>query len=525
MAELSGKQKLAHLRQFMSDVRVENGKGIQAFIITGDDAHQSEYIGEQDKRTQYISGFRGSSGTSIITPEHALLWTDGRYFAQALMELDPSDAWTLMQEGLPETPSLENWLISSLPANSRVGADPNLISNLTWDRLKNSLSVAGHTLLPIEDNLVDKVWGNNKPTRILNKILPQNIVYSGKTAGNKVSDCIREMQKHKVTTLILTALDEIAYLLNWRGSDIQYNPVFFAYVILHKSKVFIFTNEKSVTIEARQQLLNEGVDYEIELYENVKLFLRKIISSNNSQTVWISNHSSHSLHCECKSVSIYTAISPVCLMKLIKNKNEIEGMKLAHVRDGVALVKYFSWLENTITSTDNKVFVTEISGAEQLEIFRREQQKYVGPSFSTISAVGKNAAIIHYKPSKASDKRIDTQELYLCDSGAQFLDGTTDVTRTLHFGQPSDYHRECFTRVFKGQCSLARTKFPLMTKGHHLDSLARKYLWDVGLDYLHGTGHGVGAYLNVHELPTMISMKPYLDDPGLQIGMFVSNVC
>lgn len=370
MTDLNGEQKLVCLRRLMLDICINKEKTIQAYIITGDDAHQSEYIRDSDKRRHYISGFKGSYGTAVITQDHALLWTDGRYFTQARNELNPSDAWILMQEGLPETLSIENWLISNLGTNSKVGADPNLINNTTWDLWQTCLKNAGHSLIPIEDNLVDKIW-KNKPCSLLNNIVPHDFAYTGKSAGDKVSYCFEEMKKKNVTILVLTALDEIAYLLNWRGSDIPYNPVFFAYVILNSGKTYIFIDEKRISVKAKEQLLREMVDFEIYPYDHVRSYLRKLVLSNNDNKVWISNSSSHALHSDCSSVLNNKTISPICLMKLIKTNKEIEGMKSAHVRDGIALVKYFSWLENVMTAPNNNMIVTEISGAEKLEEFRR----------------------------------------------------------------------------------------------------------------------------------------------------------
>ncbi|XP_001599945.1 xaa-Pro aminopeptidase ApepP [Nasonia vitripennis] len=516
----SGEAKLACLRELMKNVIVEQKQGIQAYIITGDDAHQSEYIRERDKRRDYISGFTGSLGTALVTYDKALLWTDGRYFLQASKELDPPNAWVLMKEGIPDTPTLEDWLIQNLPANSIVGADSNLINNNTWCRIQKKLNSAGHKLLPIEKNLIDEIWGEKRPKDILNKVNPHPLIYSGKTAGDKVNYCFQTMDENKVNILVLTALDEIAYLLNWRGSDIPYNPVFFAYVILAFKKVHIFINEERLTSEAKKQLNEEKVEFSIHPYKSVRRVINEISSSHKQNKVWISGSSSHALHIACNPTPTHVAITPVCLMKLVKNDAEIQGMKSAHIRDAVALVKYFSWLENQVK---NNICVTEISGATQLESYRKEHDKYVGLSFPTISSVGKHGSIIHYKPSESTDIEINSQELYLCDSGAQFLDGTTDVTRTLHFGVPSEFEKECFTRVFKGQYNLATSKFPSKIKGNYLDAFARKNLWDVGLDYLHGTGHGVGSYLNVHEYPAMISWRPYPDDPGLQSGMFLSN--
>ncbi|XP_024943564.1 xaa-Pro aminopeptidase ApepP isoform X2 [Cephus cinctus] len=515
--------KLAKLRELMESVAVGGlkAKGIQAVIVNTEDAHQSEYLREADERRKFISGFKGSLGTAVITANQALLWTDGRYFAQALSELDPPEAWILMKEGVIGTPTQAEWLAKNLPPKSTVGADPSLLSYNVWLTLHTTLTTAGHSLLALQENLVDQVWGDERPSIPKNKIVPQTLRYTGKKAGEKVELCREAMVKNGATVLVITALDEVAYLLNLRGSDIAYNPVFFAYVIITLQDLHFFVDKSRLTPEAERQLRDEGVNPKFHSYEEMRPFVKQLASTlTENDKVWINNEANCALHAEFGDVRKHTAITPVCLMKSVKNEVEIAGLKHAHIKDAVALVKYFAWLEDQIK---NKVLVTEISGATQLEKFRQKEEGYVGLSFNTISSMGAHGAIIHYAPSPESDIPITDESFYLCDSGAQFYDGTTDVTRTLHFGIPTDYERECFTRVFKGQYALSTAIFPVLLKGNYLDTLARKSLWDVGLNYLHGTGHGIGAYLNVHEMPIHISWRPYPNDPGLQAGNFISN--
>ncbi|XP_024224252.1 xaa-Pro aminopeptidase ApepP isoform X1 [Bombus impatiens] len=524
MAQRSGVTKLAKLRKLMEAVQIGGlkGKGIQALVVSSDDAHQSEYLREYDKRIRFISGFTGSFGTAIITQNKAILWTDGRYYMQALAEFDPPEVWTLMKEGLLDTPTRAAWLISNLPPKSTIGADPNLISYTEWAVLHTSLAAAGHCLMPLEENLIDKVWGDEQPAPTTNVVLPQPLQFSGCSAGKKVKMCREVMNKNNVKVLVISALDEVAYILNLRGSDIPYNPVFFAYIILTLDDLHLFIDKNKLAEEAQQQLINEEVNAVYHPYGDIHDFLRKIASSYaNDDKIWISNGSSYALHADCGEAKKHTKITPISVMKAIKNNTEIEGMKAAHVRDSVALIKYFAWLEDQVKNKENTI--TEISGATQLEKFRQEQEHFIGLSFPTISSVGPHGAIIHYLPTSKTNVPITDKEIYLCDSGAQYRDGTTDVTRTLHFGNPTSFERECFTRVFKGQCRLSSTIFPLMIQGNYLDTLARENLWSVGLNYLHGTGHGIGSYLNVHEGPIGISWKPYPDDPGLQPGMFLSN--
>ncbi|XP_006617100.1 xaa-Pro aminopeptidase ApepP-like isoform X2 [Apis dorsata] len=441
---------------------------------------------------------------------------------QALAEFDPSEEWTLMKEGLLDTPTRAAWLTCNLPPKSTVGADSNLISYTEWVVLHTSLTAAGHCLMPLEENLIDKVWGDEQPAPTANIIVPQSLQFSGCIAGKKVKLCREVMYKNKVKALVITALDEIAYILNLRGSDIPYNPVFFAYIILTLDHLHLFVDISKLTEEAQQQLIIEEVNLIYHPYEDIHNCLKKIANlCINDDKIWLSNSSSYALHADCGEAKKHIKITPISVMKAVKNNTEIAGMKAAHIRDSVALVKYFAWLEDQIKNKKNTV--TEISGATQLEKFRQEQEHFIGLSFPTISSVGPHAAIIHYLPTLKTDVPITDKEIYLCDSGAQYQDGTTDVTRTLHFGNPTNFERECFTRVFKGQCRLSSTIFPLMIQGNYLDTLARENLWNVGLNYLHGTGHGIGSYLNVHEGPISISWRPYPDDPGLQPGMFLSN--
>lgn len=372
MAQRTGAVKLAKLRELMEGVQVGGikGKGIQALIVNSADAHQSEYLREYDKRVRFVSNFSGSFGTAVITSNKALLWTDGRYYVQALAEFDPPEAWTLMREGLLDTPTRSAWLVSNLPPQSTVGADANLMSYTEWVDLYTSLTAAGHCLMPLEGNLIDKVWGNEQPAPTANTILPQPLEFSGCSAGKKVKSCREAMSKNKAKALVITALDEVAYILNLRGSDISYNPVFFAYVILTMDDVHLFVDTNRLTTDAQQQLVNEEVNAIYHSYEDIHSFLKQVASScTDNERIWLSNHSSYALHANCGEAKKHTAITPINVMKAIKNDVEIHRMKAAHVRDSVALVKYFAWLEDQIEN--KKDTITEISGATRLEKFRQ----------------------------------------------------------------------------------------------------------------------------------------------------------
>ncbi|XP_015747248.1 PREDICTED: xaa-Pro aminopeptidase 1-like, partial [Acropora digitifera] len=425
---------------------------------------------------------------AVVTETKAALWTDGRYYLQAESQLDSN--WILMKDGLPNTPTKEQWLIEVLPTGSKVGVDPWVITHGGWYKMLQELSTAGLSLVFTEKNLVDLVWEDHgRPDPPNEGLMVLDIAFTGKSWQEKVQEVRAALAKKKADILVVTALDEIAWLLNLRGSDVVFNPVFFAYVMIKQDELLC-----GYTHQVRFELLNNRHYCDIMCEDMYNDLL-------NSQTRLISEP------------------SPLAHSKAVKNPVEIEGMRQAHIRDAIALCEYFSWLEHEVP----KNYVTEISGAAKLEELRREQENFVSLSFETISAVGSNGAIIHYRPAEETNRVITNQELYLCDSGAQFKDGTTDVTRTWHFGSPTKWQRECFTRVLKGHIALARAVFPNKTTGHRLDTLARMALWDTGLDYLHGTGHGIGSFLNVHEGPQSISYRSRENEASLEAGMMVTD--
>lgn len=488
---------------------------LQAYIVTNSDPHKNEYLANTYKRLEYISGFTGSSATVVVTNNDALLWTDGRYYTQANNELSPD--WILMKSGLVTTPTEGAWLSENLPKGSTVGVDPQCIDCTIWQTIQNELERGGHKLIPIKQNLIDEVWSDKKPA-VLNEIKPLALKYSGKPSGEKVENIRKAMLDKEVDTLIVTALDEIAWLLNLRGSDIEYNPVFFSFVVLSHDSLNFFVDETRVTDEIKDHFKNENVDVTIQPYDSVYNFISRLVK--DVKKVWVPKTASYLIYSLIPEPKRYCEPSIIALMKAIKNPTEVEYMVKAHIRDGVSLCRLYAWLEEQVSKGE---VVTELSAAAQLEKYREETDDYIGPSFPTISSSGPNAAVIHYRPSEETNRKITENEIYLCDTGGQWLGGTTDVTRTMHFGIPTQMERECFTRVFKGQTALGMTIFPNKLKGNCLDTIARLALWKVGLDYGHGTGHGIGSYLNVHEGPMGISNRPFPDDPGLQENMFVSN--
>uniref|UniRef100_A0AAG5DP18 Xaa-Pro aminopeptidase n=1 Tax=Anopheles atroparvus TaxID=41427 RepID=A0AAG5DP18_ANOAO len=509
---------LVALRNLMKNLPNNLGT-ISAYIIPSNDAHQSEYLAACDERRAFVSGFDGSAGTAVVTEKEALLWTDGRYYQQATKQMDVN--WTLMMDGLPTTPSIDAWLAKTLQPGSKVGVDANLITAAAWSPLQSSLKTAGCTLLPVVPNLIDLLW-TEKPAVPHNSLLPLSTSFTGATVATKLAIVREKMADKRSSVLVVSALDEIAWLLNLRGSDIDYNPVFFSYVIVTSDALYLFIDDSQMHPAVEEHFRENGVSVEVRPYGEVHAMLKRLAepTPDGAPLVWISSGSSYALAALVPEERRLHDITPINLMKAVKNDTEAAGMRACHVRDGVALCQYFAWLERCIR---DGTLVDEISGADQLEQLRSRQAHYKGLSFTTISASGPNGSIIHYHPLPETNRPITDREVYLCDSGAQYLDGTTDVTRTMHFGQPTAEEIRAFTHVLKGQIALGTAVFPRKMKGQFLDTIARKALWDIGLDYGHGTGHGIGHFLNVHEGPMGIGVRQMPNDPGLEENMFLSN--
>ncbi|CAH4034401.1 unnamed protein product [Pieris brassicae] len=502
--------------------RVMEENGVQAYIIPTADAHNSQYIAESDARREWISGLSGSSGTALVTPDEALVWTDGRYFTQFYLQVNTT-VWGLMRQGTDL--SIQTWLERNMAPNSVVGLDPTTYTRTAWSPLYNALSRANVTLRAIEDNLVDIARSRiNEPAppRPNKPLLGLNTTYTGRRASDKVSDLVSELRDKSVSALVLTALDDIAYTLNVRGSDIPYNPVFFAYLIIRTdlNNIILFWGNGVLSSDIVQHFSTENVVVIVRPYSDVFDYIRSMTNElPEGSTIWLPTGASHAIHSTAETngkFNIITSISPVALMKCVKNDVELQGFRSAHIKDGLAVVRFLRWVHQEV---DTGVNVTEIDVVNKLNELRSEEFGYCGPSFATIAGAGENGAVIHYKPSTEGDQRVIRKEdMLLVDSGGQYLDGTTDITRTRHMSSPTDMQRLTFTRVMKGFISLATVVFPKGTT-----TLARKSLWDVGLNYAHGTGHGVGHFLNVHEGPSGIGSALMANDPGIVPGMIFSD--
>uniref|UniRef100_A0A2P2HW66 Xaa-Pro aminopeptidase 1-like n=1 Tax=Hirondellea gigas TaxID=1518452 RepID=A0A2P2HW66_9CRUS len=532
MSRTSTTHLLSSLRQLMKNPSFVP-KPLHAYIIPSEDAHQSEYTAECDQRRAFISGFTGSMATAVVTDTTAALWTDGRYYLQAEWEMDEN--WTLMKQGLANTLKEGPWLIQHFKEYNNteevgeskgkktgcvVGADPLLLDHKVWDQLSRELTGAGHELVAVQKNLVDCVWGEQQPARPVHPVVVLEERWTGRAFSKKILDVRDKLRGEDCCALVLTALDDIAYLLNLRGSDISYNPVFFSYCLVTLDSCTLFIEQSKVSASILQLLQTQEMKVDIRPYTEFIPYLTEYCGSVASGShVWLPNKCSKAVATVVPLPLRHSDVTPVALAKAIKNTTEISGMEACHVRDGAAVSSFLAWLEEEAPKDSQ----TEMTAAAHLEQCRAKQEHYRGLSFETISGVGSNAAIVHYRACPFTDKHITTKEIYLVDSGGHYSDGTTDVTRTVHFGTPSAAERDAFTRVLKGHIAMAVAVFPSKIKGNCLDSFARQYLWAVGLDYGHGTGHGVGMYLNVHEGPMGISWRVYPDDPGLQEGMFVSD--
>ncbi|GAA5901184.1 aminopeptidase P [Sporobolomyces salmoneus] len=515
---------------------------IDAYLVDSGDRHASEYLAECDERRAWISGFTGSAGTAIVHKQEALLWTDGRYHQQAAQEI--SSEWTLFKQGLPNVPSWTEFLSTSshssklFPSGSRLGLDPNLLSITEYNSLLPSLELRGISLVPIEENLVDQVWGEERPKRPKEEVFRLEEKFAGESAERKIERVRARLRKDDVFKadsksvgkkcwgMIISQLDEIAWLLNLRGNDIAYNPVFFSYLALptsSSSKPTLFIDLDQVPQRVYEYLMK--LNLLIEPYEALNEFCRELqgkLSPNELVLLPPRTSLSTALSLSLSLTSIVPShLSPITALKALKNPTELSGFRECHKRDGVALVRYFNWLEKRL---GDGIELTEYDAALKLEDFRSQLPLFKGLSFTTISSTGPNAAIIHYSPSKTDSQIIDKNQIYLCDSGAQFFDGTTDVTRTLHFGTPSEEEKRCYTRVLQGHIAIGSLVFPSDTvSGYQLDAFARAPLWKEGLGYNHGTGHGVGSFLHCHEGPQGLGSKLTANDAKLQAGMILSN--
>jgi len=508
------KQRLCDLRALMQK------EGVQGYIVPTADAHQSEYTPDQDKQRQFISGFTGSAGIAVVGINKAWLWTDGRYWNQANLEL--SEDWELMKQGLPTTPLPEEYIAKNFPAGSVTGVDPRLLSIPQANDFSSALHKSNQQIKYIPHNLVDQVW-KDKPEPSIKHCIVLSDKLSGRSVNDKLEWIRKEMSKRKSDLLIITALDDIAWLLNIRGFDIPYNPVLISYAIISSKDVKIYVDQRKLSDDVKAHFVQHSIiplEYSTFFSDLEKLADAKL-------NIWVDANGSIAVYNALKPENknerqVIVEKSPIILEKALKNPVELNGFRESSTRDAVALVKFFSWLEKELNSPNGDK-LTEHIVAEVLLKFRQDQAHFLNASFATISSSGSNAAIIHYHPTEKQSSKIVKDQIFLCDSGGQYMDGTTDVTRSWHFGTPKDKEKLAFTCVLKGVINLSLCVFPNNTTGLQLDALARTALWEYGLDFRHGTGHGVGHFLNVHEGPHQISFRARAFEAPIKEHMTVTN--
>lgn len=495
----------------LNSLRALFGKeGIQAFIIPSTDPHLSEYVAPHWKSREWISGFTGSAGTVVVTEKKAGLWTDSRYFLQAAQQLEGTEI-ELYKEMLPETPSIEAFLSTNLQKGDIVGIDGKMFAATEVELLQEELAKSGVSVRSIPDPM-NLLWAD-RPAMPEAPAFVYETKYAGRSLIEKTTLIRKEMKKTGAKALLLSALDEIAWTLNLRGNDVHCNPVVVSYLLIDEKEVHYFIQPLKVTNELANYLKVNGIS--IHSYEDIEHFLINIEAESILVNPAKTNYAIYSAICpDCR---IIQGASPVALLKAIRNEQEIEGIHAAMQRDGVALVKFLKWLEETVPTGQE----TEISVDRKLHTFRAAQPLYMGESFDTIAGYKEHGAIVHYEATPETNVPLKPEGFLLLDSGAQYLDGTTDITRTIALGNLTEEEKTDYTLILKGHIALAMAVFPEGTRGAQLDVLARMPIWKHYMNFLHGTGHGVGHFLNVHEGPQSIRMN---ENPVmLQPGMVTSN--
>ncbi|MCM1020925.1 MAG: aminopeptidase P family protein [Muribaculum sp.] len=498
------KERIALLRKKMSD------NGIDLAIIPHADPHQSEYMAKHWHVREFFSGFNGSAGTLVVTADDAALWTDSRYFLQATDQLEGTGI-RLMKDGLPDTPSINQYIAGNLKPNQTVGIDGMLFSINAAADLKAELHRHGIKLATDFKPALD-IW-TDRPGLPTDKVFIHLEKYAGESAKSKIEKILKEAASENAESTLICALDAIAWTLNLRGNDVKYNPVFTAFLYLSDSNSTLFIDPTKLTEDVMAYLADNGVA--TLPYSEVESFLKAL---PEGERVLADPASTSSAMIAALGSRLVCAASPVAMLKGQKNPVQQQGIHEAMLRDGVALVKSIMEIQRKLAAGER---LTETGVGKILTHFRSQSPMYFDDSFGTIAGYRGHGAIVHYEATEASESVLEPEGLLLIDSGAQYLDGTTDITRTISLGNPTAAERHDFTLVMKGHIALGSAIFPEGTRGDQLDALARQFLWKEGKSYLHGTGHGVGHFLNVHEGPQSIRLNHV--PTGLRPGMLTSN--
>jgi Xaa-Pro aminopeptidase len=500
--------RLAALREQLKAEKLDG------FVVPLTDEHMSEYVGSYAQRLAWLTGFEGSAGSAVVLPEEAAIFVDGRYTLQVRQQVSP-DQWSY--QSVPET-STTQWLEEHAPEGARIGYDPWLHTRDWVKKAKEALATRGAELVAVDRNPIDEIW-KDRPEASKAHLVVQPDEFAGKSAAEKRTEIGDWLGKHHADAAVLSALDSIAWAFNIRGADVTHTPVALAYALVHADGTAdLFVASEKIDAEVRQHLGNGVRLHERSEFENA-------LSELKGKTVIVDPERAVAAIFEAldkAGAKILPLRDPTILPKAIKNPAEIAGQKAAQDRDGAVISKFLHWIDEQAPKGD----VDEIKASDHLEALRRENPELRDLSFDSISGAGPNGAIVHYRSSEKTNRKLEKGTLYLIDSGGQYVDGTTDITRTAPVGEPTAEMRDRFTRVLKGHIAIATAVFPKGTRGSQLDSFARRPLWEAGLDYAHGTGHGVGSFLAVHEGPQRISPVGSAQSGGdepLQAGMIISN--
>ncbi len=487
---------------------------LDGFVVPLTDEHMSEYVGSYAQRLAWLTGFQGSAGSAVVLPEEAAIFVDGRYTLQVRQQVSPTE-WSY--QSVPET-STTDWLKEHAPEGARVGYDPWLHTSDWVKKAKEALASRGAELVPVGRNPIDEIWAD-RPEASKAKLVVQADEYAGKSAAEKRTEIGDWLTKQHADAAVLSALDSIAWAFNVRGEDVTHTPVALAYALVHADGTAdLFVASEKIGPDVGKHLGNGVRLHERSEFENA-------LGGLTDKTVVVDPERAVAAifdALERAGAKILPLRDPVVLPKAVKNPVEIAGQKAAQERDGTVIARFLRWIDEEAPTGE----VDELLASDKLESLRRESPALRDLSFDSISGAGPNGAIVHYKSSEKTNRKLEKGSLYLIDSGGQYVDGTTDITRTVPIGEPTDEMRDRFTRVLKGHIAIATAVFPKGTRGSQLDSFARRPLWEAGLDYAHGTGHGVGSFLSVHEGPQRISpvgsSQSGGDEPLLP-GMILSN--
>lgn len=498
-------EKIAKLKELMKE------RGIDYYIIPSADYHQSEYVGDYFKGREWISGFTGSAGTVVVTQNEVGLWTDGRYFIQAEKQLQGSGI-TLFKMGEDGVPTFIQYIVNNIQSGETLGFDGKVLATNTVLDFEAKFKDK-KVNFNFEFDLVGEIW-RDRPSLPASQVFVLEEKFTGESVEKKLTRVRNILEEENCDVNIITSLDDIAWIFNIRGNDVKNNPVNLAYAAITVDKAVLYIGEEKLNSEVEKYLYKNGVevrDY-FEIYEDMERV------SNSNIIMMDLNKVNYTIFKKLNpEIKVINRSNPSTIMKACKNKVELENLRNSHVKDGVAVTKFMYWLKNSI----GKEEITEMSATQKLESFRKEQELYIEPSFDTIAAYESNAAMMHYKSTSETDRRLEAKNLFLVDSGGQYFDGTTDITRTFVLGECSEELKKHFTLVLKGMINLSKVKFLYGVTGTNLDILARQALWNIGIDYKCGTGHGVGFLLNVHEGPQGIRVQ--YNPQVLEEGMNVTN--